>query len=87
MLRHQLSVALRERPRAHSRLTWPDRAWLAPLAGTLPADRPAAMRLIVTPGTVLRWHRDILRRRWARRCRPGRPPVRRCARDPAALQT
>jgi hypothetical protein len=29
MLRHQLAVALRERPKAHSRLTWPDRAWLA----------------------------------------------------------
>jgi hypothetical protein len=28
MLRHQLAVAERERPRAHSRLTWPDRAWL-----------------------------------------------------------
>ena len=54
MLRHQLSVALREQPRAHSRLTWPDRAWLALLAGTLPIDRLAAMRLIVTPGTVLR---------------------------------
>jgi len=76
MLRHQLSVALREWPRAHSRLTWPDRAWLALLAGTLPLDRRlAAMRLIVTPGTVLRWHRDILRRRWARRSRSGRPPV------------
>ena len=37
MLRHQLAVALRERPRAHSRLTWPDRAWLALLAGTMPA--------------------------------------------------
>jgi hypothetical protein len=35
MLRHQLAVALREQPRAHSRLTWPDRAWLAVLAGTL----------------------------------------------------
>jgi hypothetical protein len=33
MLRHQLAVAERERPRAHSRLTWPDRAWLALLAG------------------------------------------------------
>ena len=41
MLRHQLAVALRERPRAHSRLTWPDRAWLALLAGTLPAGRLA----------------------------------------------
>jgi putative transposase len=49
MLRHQLAVALRERPRVHSRLTWPDRAWLALLAGTLPADRLAATRLIVTP--------------------------------------
>jgi hypothetical protein len=37
MLRHQLDVVMRERPRAHSRLTWPDRAWLALLAGTLPA--------------------------------------------------
>ena len=36
MLRHQLAVALRERPRAPARLTWPDRAWLALLAGTLP---------------------------------------------------
>jgi hypothetical protein len=33
MLRHQLAVALRERPGAHPRLTWPDRAWLALLAG------------------------------------------------------
>src|ERR1700757_2484785 len=72
MLRHQLSVALRERPRAHSRLTWLDRAWLALLAGTLPIDRLAAMRLIVTPGTIVRWHRDIVRRRWSRRSRQGR---------------
>jgi hypothetical protein len=41
MLRHQLAVALRERPRVHSRLTWPDRARLALLAGMLPADRLA----------------------------------------------
>ena len=72
MLRHQLAVAQRERPRAHSRLTWLDRAWLALLAGTVPAERLAAMRLIVTPGTILRWHRDIVRRRWARLSRQGR---------------
>jgi putative transposase len=74
MLRHQLAVAQRQRPRVHARLTWPDRAWLALLAGTVPAERLAAMRLIVTPGTILRWHRDIVRRRWARlsRRRPGR---------------
>ena len=52
MLRHQLAVAQRERPRAHSRLTWLDRAWLALLAGTVPAERLAAMRLIVTPGDL-----------------------------------
>jgi len=84
MLRHQLAVAERERPRARSRLTWPDRAWLALLAVTLPAERLAAMRLIVTPGTILRWHRGIVRRRWARlsrRGRSGRPPVRRKVRS------
>ena len=84
MLRHQLAVALREQPTAHSRLTWPDRAWLALLAGTLPAGRLAAMRLMVTPATILRWHRDIIRRRWARlsrRGRSGRPPVRRNVRS------
>ena len=72
MLRHQLVVAQRDRPRAHSRLAWPDRAWLALLAGTLPAERLAAMRLIVTPGTILRWQRNIVRRRWVRRSRRGR---------------
>jgi putative transposase len=70
--RHQLAVAQREQPRAHSRLTWPDRALLALLAGTVPAERLAAMRLIVTPGTIVRWHRDIVRRRWARLSRQGR---------------
>jgi hypothetical protein len=42
------------------------------------------MRLIVTPGTVLRWHRDVVRRRWPRRSRhgrSGRPPVRRNVRS------
>ena len=80
MLRHQLAVTERERPRAHSRLTWPDRAWLALLAGTVPPQRLAAMRLIVTPGTILRWQRDIVRRRWAhvsRRGRSGRPATHR----------
>jgi putative transposase len=80
MLRRQLTAAERERPRALSRCTWPDRAWLAMLAGTLPAGRLAAMRLIVTPGTILRWHQDIVRRRWGRRSRrglSGRPAMHR----------
>ena len=75
LLRHQLAVALRERPRAPARQTWPDRAWLALLAGTLPIDRLAGMRLIVTPATILRWHRDLVARKWdyTSRRRPGRP--------------
>jgi putative transposase len=81
MLRHQLAVALRERPGAPARLTWPDRAWLAILAGTLPAGWLAGMRLIVTPATVLRWHRDIVRRRWARLSRSGRPATHRKVRS------
>jgi putative transposase len=72
MLRHQLAVAERGRPGVRARLTWPDRAWLALLARTVPIERLAAMRLIVTPGTILRWHRDIVRRRRSRRSRRGR---------------
>jgi putative transposase len=81
MLRHQLAVALRERPGAPARLTWSDRAWLAILAGTLPAGWLAGMRLIVTPATVLRWHRDIVRRRWSRLSRSGRPATHRKVRS------
>ncbi|MGD0378044.1 MAG: hypothetical protein ABSB01_26155 [Streptosporangiaceae bacterium] len=84
MLRHQLAVAQRERPQAHVRLAWPDRAWLALLAWTLPIERMAAMRLIVTPGTILRWRRDIVRCRWARlsrRGRSGRPATERKVRS------
>src|ERR1035438_564727 len=72
MLRHQLAVAERERPKARARLAWPDRAWLVLLAGTVPAGRLARMRLLVTPGTILRWHRAIGRRRWGHLSRPGR---------------
>jgi len=75
MLRHQLAVAQRRDPRLARKLTWADRAWLALLAGLLPASRLSRIRLIVTPGTLLGWHRDLLRRRCARRSRrqPGRP--------------
>lgn len=79
MLRHQLSVAQRRDPRVARKLTWTDRAWLVLLAGLLPTDRVPRLRLIVTPATLLRWHRHLLRRRWAKRSqrRPGRPPTHR----------
>jgi putative transposase len=60
------------------------RAWLSLLAGTMPTGRLAAMRLIMAPATILRWHRDIVNRRWARlsrRGRSGRPPVHRNVRS------
>src|ERR1019366_4420897 len=63
---------------------WQDRAWLALLAGTVPAGRLAGMRLLVNPGTILRWHRDIVRRRWghlSRRGRSGRPATHRKVRS------
>jgi transposase len=50
----------------------------------MPVERLAAMWLIVTPGTILRWHRDIVRRRWARVSRrggSGRPPTGRSVRS------
>src|SRR5512139_2985993 len=79
MLRHQLAVAQRRDPRLSRKLNWVDRAWLVLLAGLLPSGRLARVRLIITPGTLLRWHRDLLRRRWARRSRrrPGRPTTHR----------
>src|ERR1039458_4719875 len=93
MLRHQLAVAEREHPGVHSRLTWPDRAWLALLAGTLPIGRLAVMRLVAalavmrllgTMDTILRRPRVVARRRWARgsrQGRPGRPPAGRNVRS------
>jgi len=50
------------------------------MLGVIPPGRRAGLRMIVTPDTVLRWHRDIVRRRWAaksRRKRPGRPAIHR----------
>jgi transposase InsO family protein len=50
----------------------------------MPTGHLAVMRLIVTPGTIVRWHRDIIRRRWARRSRRGRhgrPPTSRNVRS------
>ncbi len=79
ILRHQLTLLQRRRP-CRSRLNWADRALLAALLAVIPKARRQGLRLLVTPDTVVRWHRDIVRRRWAARsarARTGRPATRR----------
>jgi putative transposase len=77
ILRHQLAVLQRRQPR-RPKLNWADRALLAALPGVIPKTRRHGLRLLVTPDTILRWHRDIVRRRWAAspmRGKTGRPPA------------
>jgi hypothetical protein len=53
-----------------------DRAFLAALLQILPREALLRLRLFVRPDTVLRWHRDLIRRQRAdasRSKRPGRP--------------
>src|SRR5437764_1481777 len=78
ILRHQLAVLQRRQPRRPN-LNWADRALLATLLGVIPNVRRRGLRLLVTPDTILRWHRDIVRHRWAARSmrgKTGRPATR-----------
>src|ERR1035438_4388665 len=65
ILRHQLAVLQRRQPR-RPKLNWADRALLAALLaallGVIPKARRHGLRLLVTPDTIVRWHRDIIRR-------------------------
>src|SRR5438876_6976876 len=79
ILRHRVAVLQRQQPR-RLRLNWADRALLATLIVVVPKTRRRGLRLLVTPDTIVRWHRDIVRRRWAARSihgKTGRPATRR----------
>jgi putative transposase len=79
ILRHQIAVPQRHQARRPN-LNRADRALLATLSGVLPGARHQGLRLLVTPDTIVRWHRGILQHRWAARSirgRSGRPAARR----------
>jgi putative transposase len=73
VLRHQLDVLKRHvgRPRLRRR----DRLFMAALSRVLP--RPRWSSFLVSPQTLLRWHRELVRRKWTypHRAPGGRPPI------------
>jgi hypothetical protein len=75
-LRHQITVLHRQLGDQRPRLRPADRTFLATLLVPLSRDALHRLRLLVSPDTVLRWHRDLMTHRHtraSRRRRTGRP--------------
>jgi putative transposase len=71
VLRHELSVLRRQAGRPQ--LTTMDRVFLAAASRLVPRTRWRSF--LVTPTTLLRWHRRLIARRWTYGGRTGRPPI------------